>query len=316
MNESTNKRFVIVGVFVFIALLFLGAGIFLVGDLHKAFEKKIEVVSLFDDVAGLQKGNNIWLSGVKVGIVSDMSFYGNSKVKVIMQIDSKAEQFIPSDSKVRISSDGLIGNRILVIYGGSENTYKLQNGDTLLVEKSLSSEDMMNTFQKSNENLLAITNDVKAITDRLVKGEGSIGKLLNQDSIYQHINAATLSLQQTMLKAQKVVNSLLVFTDNLNKEGTSINELTTDTVIYRSLKRTVIELQQIADSVSVVISTINQDANNPTTPVGVMLKDEKTGSHLKETIKNLESGSKKLDEDLEALQHSTLLKRYFKKKEK
>lgn len=316
MNESINKRVVIIGIFVFVGLVFLGAGIFIVGSLHKAFEKKIELVSLFEDVAGLQRGNNIWLSGMKVGIVSDMAFYGTSRVKVTMQIEATAKKYIPVDSKVKISSDGFIGNRILVIYGGSENVKDVEEGDTLKVEKTISSEDMMNTLQKSNENILEITTDLKMIAKKIVNNEGSVGKLLNDNSLYENINESAISLQKTLVKAQQMVNSLASFSANLNKEGTLINKLTTDTVVFNSINSSVLELQKIANDASTLISKISQDASNQTSPIGVLLNDEKTGSQLKETIKNLDSSSKKLDVDLEALQHSFLLKGYFKKKDK
>ena len=316
MNESYNKRFVIVGVFVFIGLLFLGAGILIIGDLHRTFEKKVEVISLFEDVAGLQRGNNIWLSGVKVGTVSEMAFYGKSQVEVTMQIDINAQKFIPKDSKVKISSDGFIGNKILVIYGGSPNVKEIQGGDTLIVEKTFTSEDVINTLQESNKNLLSITNDIKALSKKLINGEGSIGKLLNDNSIYDNINATTLSLQHATEKAQQLIGSLATFSSNLSKKGSLINQLTTDTVVFNSVKASVVKLQQIADTASVFITTIKKEGSNPNSSMGILLSDEKTGSDLKETMKNLDSSSKKLDEDLEALQHNFLLRGYFKKKAK
>ena len=236
MNESSNKRAVIVGVFVFTGLVFLLAGVLIVGNLRETFKRKMEVVSLFEDVGGLQKGNNVWLSGVKIGTVESLDFYGESKVEVIMNIDVKAQQHIPKDSKVKISNDGLIGNKILVIYGGSEKESVVQDGDTLGVEKTFTSEDMINTAQENNKNLLAITNDVKAITKKLAAGEGSIGKLLNDSLMYTNINATIVSLQKASAKAQQMLASLAYFSSKLNKEGTLANELTTDTVVFKSVK--------------------------------------------------------------------------------
>ena len=138
MNESPNKRAVIVGLFVFLGLVFLLAAILIVGNLRETFNRKMELVSLFDDVSGLQPGNNVWFSGVKVGTVSEMDFFGKSQVKVHLNVATKAQQYIRKDAKVKISNDGLIGNRILVIYDGTEEFAEVQDGDTLEVEKTFS----------------------------------------------------------------------------------------------------------------------------------------------------------------------------------
>jgi len=232
MNESPNKRAVIVGVFVIVGLIFLLSGILIIGNLRETFNRKMELVSLFDDVGGLQPGNNIWFSGVKIGTVSSMEFFGKSQVEVSMNVATKAQKYIRKDAKVKISSDGIIGNKILVIYGGTEKFQEVQDGDTLRVEKTFTSEDMINTFQENNKNLLAITTDIKAISKKLAAGEGTIGKLLNDSLIYTNINATIVSLQNASAKAQQLVSSLAVFSSGLNKKGTLANELTTDTLVF------------------------------------------------------------------------------------
>jgi len=233
-----------------------------------------------------------------------------------MNIETKAQQYIRKDAKVKIGSDGFIGNKILVIYGGTARSKEVQEGDTLEVEKTFSSDDMINTFQENNKNLLAITSDFKTIIKKVAVGEGTIGKLLNDTSVYANINAAILSLQRASAKAQQLIGSLATFSSGLNKKGTLANELTTDTVVFNSVKASVMKLHQIADTANAFVSNLKNAGNNPHTTIGVLLHDEEAGAHLKQTIKNLELSSEKLDEDLEAAQHNFLLKGYFKKKAK
>jgi len=316
MDKSQNKHAVLVGLFIIIGIGFLLGGILIIGNLRETFKVKMSLVSLFDDVNGLQTGNNVWFSGVKIGTVSTLNFFGKSQVEVNMKIITKAQQYIRKDAKVKISNDGLIGNKILVIYGGTEEFGVVEEGDTLAVEKTFSSEDMINTLQDNNENLKSITDDLKTISHKLASGEGTIGKLLNDSSIYINIHAATASLQMAASKAQMLAGSLATFSAGLNKKGTLINELTTDTLVYNSVKATVLQLQHIADSASLFVSDLRKAGNNPNSSIGVLMHDEETGARLKETVKNLESGSKKLDEDLEAAQHSIFLRSYFKKKAK
>lgn len=321
MNESPNKRAIIVGLFVFLGLVFLLVGILTIGNMHETFKRKSRVIALFDEVGGLQKGNNIWLSGVKIGTVSDLEFSPGNKVRVILKIEDKVLVNISKDAFVKLSTDGLIGNKILVIYGGTPGSQAIAQGDTLGVEKTFTSEDMINTLQENNKNILAITSDFKAVSENLAHGKGTVGKLLTDDAVYTQLTAATLSLQNASGKAEQLIGALTKFSGGLNKKGTLANQLTTDTVVFStlkssmvSLKSTVVKFNHIADSASVFVNNLKSAGSNPKTSVGVLLHDEEAGAHLKQTIKNLESGSKKLDEDLEAAQHNVFLRGYFKKK--
>jgi phospholipid/cholesterol/gamma-HCH transport system substrate-binding protein len=316
MRESPNKRVVIVGLFVLIGLIFLLGGILMVGNLHETFKKKFTVTSFFEDVNGLQAGNNIWFSGVKVGTVKNINFHSRSAVEVTMRIDVKTQEYIHKDAKVKLSTDGLIGNKILVIYGGSGAFEPIQEGDTLEVEKAVSQEEVLKILQESNKNLLSITSDFKTISKKVVSGEGTVGKLLNDNSLYDNANNAIRSIQQMSSKGQQLLNNLNTYSAQLNKEGTLANDLATDTVVFNSIREFALRLKQIADTTSMMVTQLKTISSDTTTSIGILLNDKESGAHLKETLKNLESSSKKLDEDLEAAQHSWPLKKGFKKIEK
>jgi len=309
MNESINKRGIYVGLFILIGILFLVGGVLTIGNLHSTFQKKITVSTVFGDVNGLQSGNNIWFSGVKIGTVKKIEFYGKSQVKVTLNINTESKKYIRKDAKVKISTDGLIGNKILVIYGGSETVAEVEEGDTLANEVMLSTEDIMNTFQQNNLNVLKLT-------QKLSDGEGSIGKLINSDDLYNQLASTANSLQKASANAQVLTASLSQFTAKLNKKGTLANDLVTDSVTFNSMKKSVFALQKTMDSVNVFVNDLKEAGKNPKSPVGVLLRDEKAGAELKNTISNLEKGSEKLDKDLEGLQHSFLMRRYFRKKAK
>jgi phospholipid/cholesterol/gamma-HCH transport system substrate-binding protein len=314
MNESTHRHSIVVGLFVLIGLAILVAGVLLIGNLNRSFQTKIKIVAYFDNVNGLQKGNYIWFSGVRIGTVKSLRILGSSNVEVVMDIDAKIKQFIQKDSRVKLGSDGFIGNRILVIYGGSQDVSSIEEGDTLRFEKTLSTDDLISTLQQNNENLKSITGDFKIISRKLVDGEGTIGKLLNDKSLYININSVVSSLQVASVKAQELINSIADFSSGLKSKGTLAYEMTSDTVVFNSLKASVLKIRQIADTASLIINHLKEAESNPDTPVGVILHDEKTGAELKETIKNLNTSTEKLNVDLEALQHSFLLKGYFKDK--
>ena len=316
MSESSTKKSVIVGLFIFVGLMILLVAILAIGNIKDTFTQKMHIATHFEDVNGLLPGSNVWFSGVKIGVVKQLRFYGKSQVEVILNIDKSAQVYIRKNAKVKISSDGLIGSKIIVITGGTSLAQQVEEGDTLGVEKSLSTEDMMTTFQESNKNLVSITTDLKSISSKLVKGEGSISKLLNEEVVYDNIAATTASLEYSSKKTRSMMASLDGFSSKLNKKGTLVNDLVTDTAVFKSMRASIFQLQQMADTAKGLIANLKNASADTKSPVGVLLHDEATGSHLKETIKNLETSSQKLDKDLEALQHNFLLRGFFKKEAK
>jgi phospholipid/cholesterol/gamma-HCH transport system substrate-binding protein len=316
MKSTANKRAIIVGMFISVGIVFLIAGILIIGDLHNTFVKKIVISTVFEDVNGLQSGNNIWFSGVKVGTVNKMSFIGKSQVKVLMKIDEDSAPYIRKDAKVKISSEGLIGNKIIVIYGGTSDSPPVEDGDSLYIESTFTTEDMMNTFQENNKNLLAITSDFKAISKKIAEGEGTLGKLLSDQSIYNNMQLTSATLRDASVNAKQLTASLSEYGSKLNQKGSLANDLVTDTTILNTVRATVTQLQQTSLAASEMVTNLKGDMNDINTPIGVLLHDKSSAIALKSIISNLDSSTQKLDEDLEALQHNFLLRGYFKKKDK
>src|SRR5258705_1818472 len=137
MKTAQNKRTVIVGLFIFFGLLILLIAVLTMGGRKNAFEKTITLNAVFNDVSGLQKGNNVWFAGIKVGTVKKVQLAGYGRIDVEMKIKKQSVDFIHRDAKIKIGSDGLIGNRIVIIYGGTGSAFSVKSGDTLRADTPL-----------------------------------------------------------------------------------------------------------------------------------------------------------------------------------
>jgi phospholipid/cholesterol/gamma-HCH transport system substrate-binding protein len=323
MRSTGNSRAIIVGIFVFIGLAIFIITVLTLGSQRKTFSDSIIVKSFFDNVNGLQKGNNIWFSGVKVGTIKSVKLQQNGKVEVDMSVEEQSVKYIPKNAKARLSTDGLIGNKIIEIYGGDPNSPRIESGDVLGNDKLLSTDDMMKTLSKNNDNLFAITTDFKLISSRIAEGKGSIGKLLTDETMADQLNATTNILRRASENLEKLSANMSAYTAKLNDKGTLANDLVTDTVIFSKLRATVAQLQNVADSSQNVIANLTTTGNilnngltNKNSPAGMLLNDEQSANKIKLTLQNLQSASKKLDDDLEAVQHNFLLRGFFKKKAK
>lgn len=324
MIINNSKKAVTVGIFIFIGLAIFIAGILTLGGQKKTFEKKMAIRAIFIDVGGLQVGNNVWFSGVKVGTIKKINITGNAKVEVVMSIENKVHRYIKKDAKAKISSEGFIGNKIVVIYDGSMQSTMIEENDLLAVEAGLNTDEILATFQENNKNLLDITSDIKLLTKQISNGQGTIGKLLTDESLMRNMQAAVIGLKQASANAQQLTADISNYTSRLQSKGSLTNDLVTDTVIFSRMQATVLQLQQAATTANEVtqniklasanVKEVSNNLNDSKSPVGVLLNDQQAGENLKNTLDNLQLGTKKLDENMEALQHNFLLRGFFKKK--
>ncbi|MDG1278589.1 MAG: MlaD family protein [Algoriphagus sp.] len=317
--KSENKRSVIVGIFVFLGIAILVIGILTLGGQQKKFVKAIHLKAVFDDIGGLQTGNNIWFSGVKIGTVRKINFYGDSQVEIEMNVEEAVVEFIRKDSKATISSDGLIGNKIIVIYGGTTLAPPVQDGDRLESVMPLDTDKMMETLQVNNENLVEITADLKTLTSKLAAGEGIVGAVMTDSVLAQNFKSILVNLERASVNSNRMLADLNKFTTKLNQEGNLFNELVTDTTIVTEIKSTMSSLKTSAENTEKLtndLNTITEKFNSKDNAIGVFLNDQQFAEDLRSTLVNTDSATYNLNKGLEALPYTWPFRKGFKRKAK
>lgn len=319
MDAAENKRGLMVGIFLALGLIIFILGVFTLGNQSKSFSKSIKVSAVFDDVSGLKTGNSVWFSGVKVGSISKIKFIGPGQVDVVMNIDEASQQYIRRNAGVRIGSDGLIGNKIIVIDGGSLQAPVVADGDVLLAEKVTSTDDMLKTLQQNNQNLLSITGDFKLLSRKILQGKGTVGTLMADSLMAVQLRNSMRNLEAATGSAARMAVQLDNFSNKMNTKGGLADKLFTDTATFNRIKGAVTQLQAAAQNASTLTDNLNKASNklNSTdNALGVLLNDKKAAVQVQRTIDNLQAGSIKLNDDLEAAQNNFLLRGFFKKREK
>ncbi|MHA7128148.1 MlaD family protein [Algoriphagus namhaensis] len=317
--KAENKRSVIVGIFVFIGIAILVTGILTLGGQQKKFVKAIELRAVFDDIGGLQTGNNIWFSGVKIGTVKQIKFYGDSQVEVIMNVEEAVVEFIRKDSKATLSSDGLIGNKIIVIYGGTTMAPPVENGDRLESVMPLDTDQMMETLQTNNENLVDITADLKLLTGKLAQGEGIVGAVMTDSLLAENFRSIIKNLSVASANSTKMLADINEFTSKLNQQGNLFNDLVTDTLMADQVRQTLSTLQATAknsEEMTEELKQITDKFNSGDNAMGVLLNDPEFAEDLKSFMINTDSATYNLNKGLEALPYTWPFRKGFKRKAK
>ncbi len=308
-----------VGIFVLLGIIIFIIGVFTLAGQQKRFINSISLHATFSDVAGLRPGNNVWFSGVKIGTVKSIRFSGESQVDILLNIQTDVQQYVRRDAKVRISSESLIGNRILEIVGGTPQAPPVQEGDRLQSEPLLNTDDVLETLQENNKNLVAITSDFKELSSKLVNGEGAVGAMLTDTTLAGNFKNIVASLQQTSANTVRASRSLNQFTAKLNTQGGLVDQLATDTAVFRQLQSSVAQLQQATSSATAITNNLQEASSRLTTSnnaAGVLLNDPEFANRLKATMQNLETSTEKFDQNMEALQHNFLLRGFFRRQAK
>lgn len=317
MEKSASQK-IYLGLFVIIGLLILILAVYFIGDKQKMFGKTNHLEAVFNNVNGLQLGNNVRYSGISVGTVRGIEMINDTTVRVDMIIDKAIFPYIKKDAIATISSDGLVGNMIINIIPGKENQPSIEPGETIKTFNRIRTEDLLNTLSITNKNAATLTANLLKITDKIIEGKGTIGSLLNDTLIsrdlgetMRYLKLTTKSASETVSKIDKIVTSL----DNKD----NVLGVIKDTAVAHNLKITMANLAQSTSEINKVVTNLNATILNIKDGKGsinYLSNNPDLVQKIDSTMTNLNAASIKLNEDLEAMKHNFLLRGYFKKQEK
>src|SRR4051794_1226118 len=116
--KTTPAQKIKIGLFTVAGILVFIFAIFFIGNQKSLFNSTIRVHGTFKNVNGLQVGNNVRFAGINVGVVEDIEIVTDSLVRVDLTINDDVKKFIKKDAKVSIGSDGLMGDKLVLIAPG------------------------------------------------------------------------------------------------------------------------------------------------------------------------------------------------------
>lgn len=291
------------GIFVFLGTILIILGIFLIGSKEQLFQDTFTVKSYFRDVEGLRTGSIVRLNGINIGSVKDISILNDSlgTVQVSMRLNNNIKQFIRLDSKCSIETEGLVGNKIVIISPGTNNYQLIGNGGTVKSIKKIGFAEIFQETQETMKNINHITAEFAEIVKKVNQGKGTIGKLINDDALYNSATALTAT-------ADKNLNQI---TGKLNQ----VSDVVVD--LGSGVKDIIKNVNKSIDNVNLMIDNVKHGEG----VLGALIADRSAYDSIKTVITNLVKTTNntkvaafKFAENMEALKHNWLFKGYFEER--
>ncbi|MBU1095006.1 MAG: hypothetical protein CVV23_15260 [Ignavibacteriae bacterium HGW-Ignavibacteriae-2] len=291
------------GLFIFIGTVFIVLSIFLIGNKESLFVSSININSTFGRVEGLRTGAPVRLSGLTIGSVSSVTLSGDTSGSVIvsMNIDNEVRHFIRLDSKASIETEGLVGKKIVSISPGSKDLETVKDGSFIASKEPMNISEVIDETTLILTYVKDITKDFSGVVSKINAGQGTIGKLVNDDQLYKSTVNITQTADTSLTKISKRMDEVAGFlVDIAGGASTIFNNI--DTVIA---------------NVKFLITNVQKGEG----VLGALMVDRSSYDSIKTVIKNLAlttestlEGARSFSENMEALKHNWLFKSYFEER--
>ena len=317
------------GIFVLAGLLLLILFFYMMSKNESIFASRFEIKAHFENVSGLVSGNNVRVSGIVVGIVEEVELVNDTLVIVTIALNNDMRQVVRKNALAALGTDGLIGNRLVNIVPVKEPAPLIEPGDVLIGQKDVSTEEMLRTLDQTNRNVLDISSGLRETIDRINKST-QLTTLLEDESLSQNLKTALINLRNATSQASSTMQDLHAVVRDVREGEGSVGSLLRDTSFAWELNQAVLKLQNVENQadrlaqnmdalvkeVDGTVKGLQGDINQGQGPANLLMKDSLAAARLQTTLGNLEQGTARFSENMEALKHNFLFRRYFKKLEK
>ncbi len=291
------------GIFIFIGTVLMVISIFLIGNKDSLFVSSIYIKTHFPTIEGLKSGASVRFSGMDIGAVSSITLIPEEedRVEVTMRIEEEVVQFIRIDSEASIETEGVIGKKIVSISPGSPDLEAIRDGGTIRSKAPISMTEIIEETQGAISYMKEITKDFSEIVSKINKGDGTIGKIVNDDELYY----------STVNIIQSSDTSLKAITKRLDQVSTFIIGL------GDGVENILLNVETATKDISNLVQSIEKGEG----VLGALISDRSSYDSIKTVINNLVlitesalSGTQGFAENMEALKHNWLFKSYFEER--
>jgi phospholipid/cholesterol/gamma-HCH transport system substrate-binding protein len=318
MDSKEYRQNIKLGIFVLAGIALFLASVFYIGSERNVFNKTFTVSTVFRNVEGLTEGDNVWLSGVKIGTVKKVTIVSEGKVVVSLSLKDKQNDFIRKDATASIGSDGLVGNKIVIIRPGSASE-SINDNDTINSLSPTDTQDLINIAKDVGSNTRSLTDDLKLIAGKINKGQGVVGELLNEGALSDDLRATITSLRMASQNTSQATADLKKLVTEINNGDGLVTKLIKDSSYAETFDSALANVAQVgvnAREMSEELKEVIDKFNDENNAIGVLLADSTFANKLRTTLNNASSASAKLDQNMEAMRHNFLFRGYFRKQAK
>jgi phospholipid/cholesterol/gamma-HCH transport system substrate-binding protein len=306
------------GIFVILGAIFLIAALYLVGNKRNLFGKTFRISAKFYNVNGLMKGNNVRLAGIDVGTVEQVEIVNDSLVNVIMIIEKDVQKYIKRNALASVGTDGLMGNKLVNINVVDKLASRIEEGDILGTLRSIETDEMTRTLNVTNENIKVISTNVRDITGKL-NSKNTLLTVLMDTVVAENIKTAIVHIKAAGQKASNLAGNFEKISKKIyNSEGT-IGSLISDTSLFININKVVNQLQKVSDTAGYAVNNLSSLVDKVKSgegSVGNLLTDTTFAHNLNKSVESINDAAKGFDENMEALKHNILLRRYYRREVK
>jgi phospholipid/cholesterol/gamma-HCH transport system substrate-binding protein len=341
--EKNRKSTIRLGMFIAGGVLLFIVIIYLIGGKQNMFTSSVKITTVFNDVKGLQEGANVRFTGIDVGAVNKLEILTDSRVLVEISLDRKVTEFIKKDSRATIASQGLMGNKLVIIMPGSAAESPIEQGDNLPSLEPVELDDILKEIKISGERISMVSANLISITNKMERGEGIFGKIFTDTSFAYNLSRTSHNLRvlsEQINRGEGFLGKLLVessfsaeldsavayiaeisqnlegITDKINRGEGFIGQMTTDTTltynIYQAghnLSEATLNMEKMTANLLQFTETMNSGQGM----VNKMLVDSAFADSLDVTLQNLNKTLIELRSASEAIQHSGMIRAFSRK---
>jgi phospholipid/cholesterol/gamma-HCH transport system substrate-binding protein len=329
-KQSVSFSQVRVGIFVLIAIAVL---IFLIlnasGDINP-FSRKLHLKARFVDANGLREGSEVRLAGVRVGKIEKITLMPPSdvpnapRVEVLMAVDGTidgrpANERIRTDSQAQQGSPGLLGAEMLInITPGTALGQPVQENALLASSSSNTVNDFATSGTELAQRLSKLSDEISGIVRDVKAGKGTVGRLFNDEALYNNLNAAVREAEDVMRQirsgqgsagrfindpalynnANDVAVQLRKIAEDLRAGRGSAGKFLTDDQLYNRINRTADRLDKAVDQINSMVADVNAGKGT----IGKLLKDEQIYNEARTAIARFNTTAERIDNLVAAAQ--------------